>query len=191
MKKLLKRIMALSLCACMMMGAASPASAAAFENTSTRAASQKINISRFDNACMNVYGNNTISNNRNVCIYTNDGTAAQRWEFENIGGQVNYVKSALNTRYALNVDRRSGQNWNCTVYELSGNEPDASITVNKHWATGEFYDTAEFTLTNYPDMLLKADVEATRYSDTANIHWISMSASTDDDINLFRYHWDI
>lgn len=191
MKKLLKQVSFLSICICLLLTSISTASAASPENLPVRSSSQKINVSRFDSACMNVYGNNTIENNRNVCIYTDDGTTAQRWEIYNVGGQAHYIKSALDTRYALNVDRRSGQNWNCTVYQILGNETDASVTINICLTQGEYYGTAEFFLTNYPDMILKADVSETGFSNLNNIHWVSRSASTDEELNPFRYHWDI
>lgn len=102
-----------------------------------------------------------------------------------------YVRSKIDERYALNVDRRSGQNWNCTIYLLRGNERDAAITTYISYVQNDgTYGSTAFALKNYPDMILKADVTSTSYNNLDNIHWVSKSASSDPTSNPFRYHWN-
>ena len=114
---------------------------------------------------INVYGNNVIDNDRNVFTWTYDGTTAQKWQVKVVdGGRV--IKSVLNTRYALNPDRRSGQNWNCTVYKYYGNETDAVVEVVGY--LGNEASGYSIHLVNYPGMYLKSD----GYTNNSNIHWV-------------------
>ena len=185
MNKFTKKLLAITLCAAMAVGTALSTSAMSARNPFL-----KISNVKHTNACMNVYGNNVVGNNKNVCIYTSDGTDAQRWAIFRNGDTV-YVKSKIDERYALNVDRRSGQNWNCTTYMLAGNENDAAIDLFVSYTQNDgTYGSNAFGLKNYPDMILKADVTSTSYNNLDNIHWVSKSASSDPTSNPFRYHWN-
>lgn len=176
MKKLLKRIMALSLCVCMITAFTLNASAA-----TDFASNQDISLAPYTSACINVYGNDTIENNRNVCIWTEDGTTAQKWKYQTESNGYGCIKSLLNTRYALNVDRRSSMNWNCDVYEYSGNEADASIQPY-YYLNMYQYDGYTLKLVNW-DKYLYAD---SQYNN-ANIHWVDESVCEGSPY----YVWDI
>lgn len=185
MNKFTKKLLAIILCAAMAVGTALSTSA-----MSARTSFLKISNVKHANACMNVYGNNVVSNNRNVCIYTSDGTDAQRWILDRNGDTV-YVRSKIDERYALNVDRRSGQNWNCTIYLLEGNQQDAALTTFISYSQNDgTYGSTAFALENYPDMILKADVTSTSFNNLDNIHWVSKSASSDPYTNKYKYHWN-
>ena len=185
MNKFTKKLLAITLCAAMAVGTALSTSAMSARNPFL-----KISNVKHTNACMNVYGNNVVGNNKNVCIYTSDGTDSQRWAIFRNGDTV-YVKSQIDERYALNVDRRSGQNWNCTIYILEGNEQDAAITTYISYVQNDgTYGSTAFALKNYSDMILKADITSTSYNNLDNIHWVSKSASSDPTNNPFRYHWN-
>ena len=187
MNKFTKKLLAITLCAAMAVGTALSTSA-----MSARTTYNKISNVKHANACMNVYGNNVVGNNKNACIYTSDGTDAQRWELvQDTRRDCFFIKSKINSQYALNVDRRSGQNWNCTIYMLAGNEDDAAIDLFVSYTQNDgTYGSNAFGLKNYPDMILKADVTSTSYNNLDNIHWVSKSASSDPTNNPFRYHWN-
>ncbi len=164
MSKTFKKLFSLVLAGCMTVGMCVSASAESVIGTS---ANQSIPLyaATDSQGYINIYGNNVIGNNRNVCTWTYDGTSAQRWKVQTVdGGRV--FKSILNQRYALNPDRRAGQNWNCTVYQYSGNESDTLVEVLGY--LDENLDGYSVYLVNYPGMYLKAD----GFSNNSNIHWV-------------------
>ena len=107
MSKTFKRLFSLVLAGCMTVGMCISTSAASVIGTY---ANQSIPLyaATGSQGYINIYGNNVIGNNRNVCTWTYDGTSAQRWKVQTVdGGRV--IKSILNQRYALNPDRRAVQ----------------------------------------------------------------------------------
>lgn len=78
--------------------------------------------------CLNIYGDNvtSLSNNQNVTLWADSGSAEQTWVIDSLGAGV-LVKSAVDNRFALNAYRSSSSKYNCDVYPWSGNETDAKV----------------------------------------------------------------
>lgn len=64
---------------------------------------------------LNVYGNGTITDRRNVCIWNQTDSNDQRWSINSLANN-QLVRSMNNTNYALNAFR---SNWNCDVYTVN------------------------------------------------------------------------
>lgn len=69
---------------------------------------------------LNVYGTGTITARRNVCIWTDTGSADQRWAIDSLESDQT-VRSMNNQSYMLNANR---SNWTCDVYTLN---PDSYV----------------------------------------------------------------
>lgn len=125
------------------------------------------------NKCLNIYGNNitSLSNNQNVTLWSDSGSTEQKWSISSLGSGV-YVRSQVNTNFGLNA-YRSGTNWNCDVYPVSGNETDAAVTFE---ASGSYY---KIRLTNYTGRYLTAGGTG----DGANVYW---AAATGANNQLWR-----
>lgn len=80
--------------------------------------------------CLNIYGNEQVSNNRNVCLWTQDATNAQNWLIKSFATGIKIV-SALNQSYALNYHWTNGQGapGNCDIYPESGNDVDSCVII--------------------------------------------------------------
>ncbi len=94
-------------------------------------------ISRFAGKCLNIYGDNltSLSNNRNVCIWTDSGSNEQKWTIQTIGTGV-YIQAYIDHAFGLNV-YRSGDPWNCDIHTISNNETDAKVDIIE--TTGGYY----------------------------------------------------
>ncbi len=92
--------------------------------------------------CLNIYGNNvsSLSKNQDVVLWTDSGSAEQRWAIDSLGTGV-LVKSAVNVSFTLNAFRSSATKYNCDVYPWSGNETDAK--VNFEAVSGGVSDQAD------------------------------------------------
>jgi len=97
---------------------------------------------------MNVYGNDTVSQNRKVCLWTYYDTKAQNFQIRADG---NYLKivSTINTNYALNAWRKTDP-YGCDVYPYAGNEKDARIQLEEVNAAKNLY---KIKLLNYSKYL--------------------------------------
>lgn len=179
-KKLLKRALTLSLCACMMVGMATVASAAQNQVT-TVPLLNRVGTQGY----LNVYGNNTIANNSNVCMWQSDGSNSQSWRFDGTPGGDRVVRNMLNSSYCLNPDRRSGQNWNSIVYQYSGNEYDSVMRADPYYAY-EYAIGEVISLKNWANFYLKAD----GYTNNSNVHFVYISS---DNIRSqwTNYLWDV
>lgn len=111
--------------------------------------------------CLNIHGKNfsTLSNNQNVTIWEESGAFEQKWEISSLASGV-YVKSAFDTTFGLNA-YRSGTNWNCDVYPISGNETDAEINFVR---SGNYY---KIQLANYPTYYLSTGGT----TNGSNVYW--------------------
>ena len=120
--------------------------------------------------CLNVYGNEQVSNNRNVCLWTQGTGKAQSWSIKSFSGGLKIV-SNLNQAYALNYYWSAGQGnaGNCDIYPHSGNDTDSCITVLSMNAVKNIY---KFKLKNY-DLYLTA----TGTADNANVTWAPLASS--------------
>lgn len=119
------------------------------------------------NKCLNIYGSNitSLSNNQNVTLWSDSGSTEQKWSISSLGSGV-YVRSQVNTNFGLNA-YRSGTNWNCDVYPVSGNETDAAVTFEK---SGSYY---KIRLTNYSGRYLTAGGTG----DGANVYWAAATGA--------------
>ena len=116
--------------------------------------------------CLNVYGDNVTSlrNHQNVCLWSDSGTNEQKWYITTIGEGA-YIKSVINQSFGLNV-YRSGSQWNCDLFPISGNETDSQV---------DFIPTNggyKIKLHNY-DLYLSASSS----SNGANVYWSAESSS--------------
>ena len=113
---------------------------------------------------LNVYGNDTISQNRNVCLWSAGGSNAQYWYYE-LGPDGQYrIKSALaNKAYALNIYRYSSNLYNCDVMLWSNNLTDSAVTRTTSPTGGPWV----IDLVNYSGYQLYR----TGLGDNADVRW--------------------
>lgn len=82
---------------------------------------------------LNVYGNETVSKNRDVCLWSLDKSAdAQKWKItEQSTGKK--IMTALDERYALNYYWANGQGkpGNCDIYPHIGNDADSVVELSE------------------------------------------------------------
>ena len=128
MKKILKRIMALSLCACMMMGAASTASAASYNTLGSNQVSFDTQLGHY----FHVYGNN----NRYLNMYTSgtptNGTKVTTWSrIENDPTQAWDIGYLADGSFIIVVNN----NRNLAI-DFNRNTPDVQLYS---WV-GDYYD---------------------------------------------------
>lgn len=118
--------------------------------------------------CLNIYGDNvtSLSNNQNVTLWADSGTAEQTWVIDSLGTGV-IVKSIVDTRFALNAYRSSTSKYNCDVYPWSGNETDAK--VNFESTSGGY----RIKLTNYNMYLTAASA-----ANGADVYWAAATGGT-------------
>ena len=72
---------------------------------------------------LNVYGTNTVANNRNVTIYTKENVAAQKWKAVQTSGGPKLV-TEINNAFALNINTNGNK---CTMYTAAGNDYDSVL----------------------------------------------------------------
>lgn len=80
---------------------------------------------------LNVYGNEEVSNNRDVCIWSLDNNAnAQKWKFIGRHSETK-ILSAINNDYALNYYWKNGRGMpgNCDIYPHVGNDEDSFVEL--------------------------------------------------------------
>lgn len=121
---------------------------------------------------LNVYGNEQVSNNRNVCLWTQDTSSkAQQWIIKNISG-VQKITTALSSTYALNYYWSNGQGKsdNCDIYPEANNDTDSAITFVTVDADNGIY---KIKLKNYALYLTAAS-----NTDNANVSWESSTGTT-------------
>ncbi len=78
---------------------------------------------------MNIQGDDVtiLSNGVNITLWNDSGTNEQKWLVSRLDTEV-YIRSVIDQLYGLNV-YRSGNPYNCNVYEIIGNETDAQIDI--------------------------------------------------------------
>ena len=72
---------------------------------------------------LNVYGNDTVVNERNVNVYTKEDVLAQKW-IVRLAGNGAQVHTAINEDFALNIYT---VNNNCSMYKVAENSLDDSV----------------------------------------------------------------
>ena len=120
------------------------------------------------NKCLNIHGDDvtTLSNGINITLWSDSGTNEQKWLVSELGTEV-YIRSVIDQLYGLNV-YRSGNPYNCNVYEVIGNEMDAQIDIIQA-GTG----TYKIKLHNY-DLYLTVGSSA----NGANVYWSPNNGSS-------------
>ena len=131
------------------------------------------------NRYLNVYGNEQVSNNRNVCLWTLDASAnAQKWVYSNFSDNSKLV-TALSSTYALNYYWLNGQGnpGNCDIYPHSNNDTDSALTIVAINASSTAQNMYRIKLKNYNLYLTaagdydNADVSWQAYSGTSAQTW--------------------
>lgn len=114
--------------------------------------------------CLNVYGNEQVSNNRNVCLWTKGTGKAQSWSIMAPSGNDKIV-SGLSQTYALNYYWSAGKGnpGNCDIYPQAGNDADSCITLSAVNAASNIY---KIKLKNYNLYLT-----AKGTGDNADVRW--------------------
>ena len=80
----------------------------------------------YDTNCnLNVHGNDTVENERNVNIYTTEDVKAQRWILQETSAGLKLF-TKINELYALNVYTVDD---NCSIYAAAGNDKDSIIEL--------------------------------------------------------------
>lgn len=128
----------------------------------------------YTNRYLNVYGNEQVSDNRNVCIWTLDGTAnAQKWIYKNYSGYTKLVTS-LHTSYALNYYWGNGQNnpGECDIYPHANNNTDSALSIVTIDSTSSAQNIFRIKLANY-NLYLTAEGDY----DGANVSWQAYSGA--------------
>ena len=120
---------------------------------------------------LNVYGNDQVSANRNVCLWTLDTSAqAQKWNVMLVSTGVYKITTAIDSSYALNYywTNGLGNPGNCDIYPHAGN---ADSTV-EFIADANNPDVYEIRLTRSgTDLYLTADSSSTYITDNTNVSW--------------------
>lgn len=114
--------------------------------------------------CLNLYGNEQVSDHRNVCIWARSTGKAQSWLIKAFGSNHKIV-TALDQTYALNYHWTSGKGnpGNCNIHPQAGNDADSSITLVAVNATDGIY---KIKLKNYNLYLT-----AKGTGDNADVRW--------------------
>ena len=114
---------------------------------------------------LNVYGNEQVSYNRNVCLWSEDTSAnAQKWVIQSFAAGLKII-TALSSTYALNYYWANGQGnpGNCDIYPHASNNQDSCITLVAVNAAENIY---KIKLANY-NLYMTAASDA----DEANVSW--------------------
>ena len=119
---------------------------------------------------LNIYGDEQVSNNRNVCLWTKDTSGAQNWIIKSFAAGLKIV-TALNQAYALNYYWGSGQGnpGNCDIYPEAGNDADSCVTLIAVNASSNIY---KVKLKNYNLYLT-----ATGTNNNSNVIWDTLDNS--------------
>lgn len=203
MKKLLKRIMALSLCACMMMGAASPASAAEPRAGDVVMHSKFVGVPLMiesyedDGQFLNIYANNLAelqaSSSKNVTTWPEDSSdVLQKWRITLLSNGWYRIDNAIANTYSLDFYWGSGENYhNCQVY----NYPSTSTSYDDFAVTFR-NENPIVGINGYEYGIVKVrSTESTTYAMTItdeiklsgyNVKWII--APQDDNSQIWTLH---
>ena len=113
---------------------------------------------------LNVYGNEQVSYNRNVCLWSQTSANAQKWVIMSFAAGLKII-TALSSTYALNYYWANGQGnpGNCDIYPHASNNQDSCITLVAVNAAENIY---KIKLANY-NLYMTAASDA----DEANVSW--------------------
>ncbi len=116
-------------------------------------------------AYLNIYGNEAVSKNRDVCIWSlSQHSYAQKWLITKLDKGTKII-SALNSDYALNYywAKGKGKAGNCDIYPHLGNDEDSFVEVLPITSLSDVY---KIKLSNY-DLYLTAGGT----DNAANVTW--------------------
>lgn len=114
---------------------------------------------------LNVYGNEQVSDNRNVCLWSKDPSAnAQKWIIQSFTAGIKII-TALSPTYALNYYWENGQGYpgDCDIYPHANNNQDSCIIMEAVNASENIY---KIKLANY-NLYMTAASDA----DNADVTW--------------------
>ncbi len=113
---------------------------------------------------LNIYGNEQVSSNRNVCLWSETSADAQKWIVKSFTAGLKII-TALSSTYALNYYWNNGQGnpGNCDIYPHANNNQDSCISLIAVNAAENIY---KIKLANY-DLYMTAASDA----DNANVSW--------------------
>ena len=141
---------------------------------------------------LNVYGNETISNNRNVVLWSWSNSNAQNWKVSIVNGVPKIFNALSNAQYALNIYRGSSNYGNCDVLIAAGNDTDSEIDVNTISADNNLY---RIKLVNY-NLFLTAksntdggDVRWEAFTGAENQTWHFTTGSESGIPDFGSYQW--
>lgn len=102
---------------------------------------------------LNITSSANITNGTQVNIYATSGSNDQSWVVDSLTStDKQYIKHFSKQTYALNA-RRTGTNWNCTLYTAAGND-DGLVILTKVASKTNVYT---IRLSEYTDRYLTAD----------------------------------
>ena len=85
---------------------------------------------------LNVYGTDTVANNRNVNVYTKEDCLAQRWiPKQTTNGPKLFT--AINDAFALNI--YTTDSYNCSMYTAAGNDNDSILDIEQYGQSGMIF----------------------------------------------------
>ena len=132
---------------------------------------------------LNVYGNEQVSSNRNVCLWAEDTSVnAQKWTIKSFTAGLKII-TALNSAYALNYYWANGQGYpgNCDIYPHEDNDQDSCITLVAVNASENIYMIKLLNYNLYMTAASDADnanVSWEEYTGTSSQQWKFVSATT-------------
>lgn len=115
---------------------------------------QKYRIKSESGMYLNVYGNEVVSNFRNVCLWEkSNGAYSQGWYIIQKSGSKKIV-TALDDRYGLDHFRGSDNYGNCDIYKEDGNDTDSAIMLEEVRHNSNIY---KIRLANHSNRYLTAN----------------------------------
>lgn len=127
------------------------------------------------NLALNLAGVTSITNNRNVNIYTKDNSIDQRWVVRVYDGYA-HILCAGNTNYGLDYYYGSNNPGNCDIYQITGNTEDSKINFRTVNASENIYRIQCYR--NNADNNLY--LTASSLSAGADVRWSALDYSKDN-----------
>ncbi len=120
---------------------------------------------------LNVYGNEQVSDFRNVCLWTKAaGANSQGWIIVQSTGGLKIV-TALNQTYGLDFYRGTSNYGNCDIYPEAGNDTDSAVVLEVVNSTTNVY---KIRLANHTNIYLTAKGT----SDNSDVRWETSNGTT-------------
>lgn len=131
---------------------------------------------------LNVYGNDTIENGRNVCLFIKEeGALAQGWIIKNATGDTK-ILSAINTSYCLDHWTGTSNYGNCETYtDSSSYNTDQIVRLEPSGSNYKIYNVGR-----------NKYLTATGYTDNSNVKWdTKVTSGSSQDWQLIEWPPDV